>query len=69
MTVGELKKVLEAYDDSVLVVQSRDAEGNGFMQTDEVSTELWEDEGESRADDLARVGDEAAKECIVLWPA
>lgn len=63
MTVQELIDELNKIEDkSLLVVQSRDEEGNGFKRTHEV-----EQPSEGRGFDNGEI-EEGGTPCVVLWP-
>jgi hypothetical protein len=84
MTVAQLKAELKSLPDDLLVVMSRDSEGNGFSPLSDVADNArYEQEnawsGEIRLKELTPdlkergyteddVADENAPECIVLWP-
>lgn len=83
-TVGELKKLLADLDDDMVVVQSKDSEGNGYSPLSGYSIEvyapvttwygeLWhpyddEDYWGEILDPEEHVRPENAVDCIVLWP-
>lgn len=78
MNVGELKKLLNEYSDDLLIIASRDEEGNGFAELYGAGLMMWDNsEGEVfvmddqigsdgyTEEDRAPDGSVAA---LVLWP-
>lgn len=77
ITVGELKLILDEYDDTRVVVIATDGEGNAFSPLDNVgwgmyfAESTWDGDFVD-ADDLEDDEDINADDCepaIVLWPA
>ena len=71
MKVRELIEMLEKLDDDVMVVMSRDSEGNGFSPIADVDashyTAFNTHSGEClHPDDVADYPD--AEPCVCLWP-
>lgn len=76
MKVGELRTLLEDFDDDLEVVLSKDAEGNGFSHLEEVTIgyyipeSSWSgdfvSEDESEEDEMLNLN--GAEEAIALWP-
>jgi hypothetical protein len=63
LRVGELRRHLDGLRDDVLVVLSKDAEGNGFSPLAEAELSDYEPETTWSGD--VGVGGEV---CVVLWP-
>jgi hypothetical protein len=67
MTVKQLIEKLKQFPPDALVVQSRDAEGNGFSATHEVE-EVQIDSDELEGGLPATVPPHKEVRCVVLWP-
>ena len=72
MTKLELLKKPKKYPDSIEILVSKDAEGNGFSKLHDVSEYTFtEDDYEIELHDKNVVLDEPdleVKQCLVLWP-
>lgn len=71
MTVGELKVRLATLDDALLVVLSRDAEGNGFSPLSSTSEHKYLPLSSWSGEIMSRIGKEptgTAVGAVVLWP-
>lgn len=76
--VGALRAALDGLDDDLLVVMSKDGEGNGYSPLSEVDLlhrylaettwmgEIFNPEAEDDEDELYEVED--GERCVVLWP-
>lgn len=62
MTVAELREQLKDVDDSFLVVQASDEEGNSFSPTNELTTERYDD-------DAQEIDRGHSNNSVVLWPS
>ncbi len=78
MTVKKLKEIIKNMDDDVIIIMSRDEDGNGYAPLSEVDTEfLWSEEDRDigfgkLTDDLIKegYGEEdiiKGKPALVLW--
>lgn len=71
MTVGQLKEELAGMDDELIVVMSKDAEGNGYSPLSGVETAVYEAEsnwsGEVHEEDDEDLYPDTRR-CVVLGP-
>lgn len=63
--VGDLRRILAAFDDTDLVILSKDGEGNAFSPLSEAEVNHYEAES-SWSGELT--GDGPGERCVVLWP-
>lgn len=69
MTVKQLKVALSKLDDNLLVVLSRDEEGNGFQELAEVQGDIIFSSGEVYPKGfLEEDAPDDGVESVVLWP-
>lgn len=76
--VGDLRAALDGLDDDILVVMSKDGEGNGFSPLAEVETtnryvaettwmgEIFDPNADH--DEYYNPGPDAGERCVTLWP-
>lgn len=71
MNVGELKKMLDDFNDEDLVVMSSDAEGNYYSELSDVEGLYYSpDIGDIMdEEELKEYSEEGFKKSVVLWPS
>ena len=65
MKVKDLKKVLEDLPDDLLVIMSKDGEGNGFSPLSDIGVYLYK-ENNSWSGEIDSESEK--KNCVCLWP-
>ena len=68
MKIKDLIKKLQEYDQDLMVVMSKDAEGNEFSPLSDVTTELYEADSKWSGKILSNKNESYKPNCITLWP-